>query len=158
MSVQHVFLCGGEIVRPTHALHHAVSPGGRDVFEPLYDVSDVAKALALHDNTRMVAFLKNNGKWVALQRVVWKAPRTCPHGVARLLIDVSGISFLLEHLLTSHKETHRSQIGFVWDPARPSASSTAPGVSVLDSACNTTVDVCRFVEDLNKIQIMEHAL
>ena len=64
--MQRVFLCAGEIVRPTYALHHAASPGGCNIFEPLYDVSDVAKALALHDNTRMVAFLKNNCKWVGL--------------------------------------------------------------------------------------------
>jgi len=32
-------------------LHHAASLSGHDVFEPLYDVSHVASALALQDNT-----------------------------------------------------------------------------------------------------------
>jgi len=90
--------------------------------------------------------------------VVWKAPRTGPHGVARLLIDVIGISFLVEHLLVARKETHCSQMGFVWNPARPSASSAAPSGSVPDAICSTPVDVCGLIEDLSKIQIMEQAL
>ena len=87
-----------------------------------------------------------------------KAPRTGPHGVARLLIDASGISFLVEHLLVAQKETHRSHEVFLWDPARPSASSAAPSGSVPDAVCSTPVNVCGLVEDLSKIQIMEQAL
>ena len=88
-------LCAGVIVRPTYALHHAASLSSHDFFEPLYDVSHVASALALQDNTKLLNFLKDNGKWPGLQRVVRKVPRVGQHSVARLLIDASGISFLV---------------------------------------------------------------
>jgi len=82
------------------------NPSGRDVFELLYDVSHVASALALQDNTQLLTFLKNNSKWPGLQKVVRKVPKVGSKGIASLLIDASGISFLVEHLLVSHKETH----------------------------------------------------
>ena len=103
---RNVCLCAGEIIRPIYALHRAANPSGRDVFELLYDVSHVASALALQDNTQLLTFLKNNSKWPGLQKVVRKVPKVGSKGIASLLIDASGISFLVEHLLVSHKETH----------------------------------------------------
>jgi len=83
VAVNLVCLCAGVIVRPTYALHHAASLSGHDVFEPLYDVSHVASALAQQDNTKLLNFLKDNGKWPGLQRVVRKVPRVGQPGEAR---------------------------------------------------------------------------